>query len=183
MTANIPEALIWIVLLVGWVIIQAILKSSSKTEKKPPGPDEPAEDELDDFLRQLTSRAGAVAEQRAQAKSPPEPARAKKDSARIRQGKMPADSTPRPPALARPATGQSRPADTPPPPFRAPAKKMPKSGGPVGYGRPPSRTAWLNVLKSIKGPEDWRRAVVYREIMGPPKALRSLEMASPGRGE
>ncbi|MFC1461519.1 hypothetical protein ACFLQR_03250 [Verrucomicrobiota bacterium] len=207
--AGVSEVVIWIALAVGWVVIQAIVKGrrassdgSSQSDRSSP----PATD-LDKFLADITGQSSepemppetdavppaletqipvtAFAappppqpEQYVSRTPPPapvpppvtsfaegNPAEGKVPSLRVRPGKR---------EVVEPAPALTR--------AKARVKGLMFSTTSMGTGRKKAGTSRLR--KSLTAPGDWRHAIVYREIMGPPKALRELaELTTLGRGD
>lgn len=196
-----PEVIIWIVLAIGWVIIQAVVKNARKAGNASSRTDRSPQADLDNFLADLAGRVKEPSEpEPAPASAPPRLAR---PSAPAQMKASYAAGARTHVVVPRPQQRSDVPFEGPPVQTRAPSvQAQPRKAAPLvrepepasmyvkemilpavshDTGRKSARASAL--LESLTSPDDWRHAIVYREIMGPPKALRGVEMTTPGRGE
>ena len=164
---------VWVLKLIGKATSAAAPRAGPAGEARPPeteADEDAARRGLEDEERARRVREDIlrkIAERRAQAQRVPPPA-----PARVQRIPMPVLEPPRATVIPLPeapeeaaypalrAAPAGRPAPMPPPPAVAPAT--------IGSGSAPG-SVWLDELRA---PESARRAILLREILGPPVALR-----------
>ncbi len=172
--AEIPaDALLWIVIGVVWAVAQVITKLARRSKDdrqpertipraqrdlRPVSTHEPVSpnDELRRFLREIS---GGVNDDEPQ----PNPMASRAAPA----------SAPRPMSTPTASSAIPRPQPATPPPSRPPPprpKPRPAVAKPVSAIKPVRKPVSVN--PRLPGLGDWRTAVVHREIIGPPRAVR-----------
>ncbi len=168
------EAIIWIILAIGWVVVQAFIKNSRKG-RSGPADGSPATG-LDEFLQQLSGRAAQEAESEPyepplQAPRPaPPPSAAQVQALKVRLAASAAASS----AVKSQKERNPKKIQTP-----APQLHREEMDYDASRRKKAQRRKWIAAMNS---PEDWRRAMVLREVMGPPKAMQETEASIPGMG-
>jgi len=178
-----PEILLWIALGIGWVIIQVLSKAakSKATQNQPLQRDKAPKTDLDDFLSEISNLGQ---EQDEPAPLPPVVEILPSEEP-IRQAAAEAQEPPSVhvsiPTVAH-KQAKFETAVVPEPYVRkryAQTLLFPTTS----LASAMRRTAQSALIASLKTPVSRRQAIVYREIMGSPKALRSEELFTVGRGE
>ena len=175
-----PELLLWIALGVGWVIIQIINKAARG--KTPPQKsfqtDESKETGLDDFLSDMVERGEESSE--------PEPFQPVISAQPQQQEPAPVFPQPvvRPAPVRAQAPRKKKPDVKAVPELRSgerPAQALLFPVTSVVSGRRRARPSAL--IDFLKSSATKRHAIVYRDILGPPKALRKEDFFTIGKGE
>ncbi len=166
------EPIVWIILAIGWVVVQALIKNSRKGKPGPGPADGSPATGLDDFLQQLSGRASQEAE--------PEPSEAQRPTPPMSADQVNALKV-RLAASAIAGSDAKAQKDKKPKKVQTPAPQLHREG--MDYDaskrKKAQRRKWIAAMNR---PEDWRRAMVLREVMGPPKAMRETEASTPGMG-
>lgn len=170
------EIVIWIILAIGWVVVQAVIKNSRKGGASPGRTDGSPASELDDFLQQLSGRAA----QEEEPKTPEPASRALQPTAAPSAYELQALKSKLAASVAAGAAAKHRKEKKPKKsPTSAPQLHREGMDSGAGKKKKPQLRKWI---AAMNGPEDWRRAMVLREVMGPPKAMREIEASTPGMG-
>lgn len=167
------DAVIWILVLIGWVALQAMLKNTRRRNGGNAQPERSPLSDLDDLLEQAMKPASESSETEKPTPSadteldtpPVQPVRLPKPApcSVASQARKPRKQDPIVALHAQPVPEQAT---------RAPAEPAAEPG---------TAAVAASFLKSLNNPRAWRQAIVLHEVMGPPKSLRGpAESSLPG---
>ena len=179
-----PEILLWIALGIGWVIIQVLSKAakSKASQNKPLQRDKSPKTDIDDFLSELSNLGQ---EQDEPAPLPPV-VEVLPSEEPIRQAAAEAQEPPSAHVSIPTVAHEQAKFETAVVPESYVRKKPAQTllfPTTSSFASAMRRTAQSALIASLKTPVSRRQAIVYRDIMGAPKALRSEELFTVGRGE
>lgn len=184
-----PDMLIWIIVLIGWGLVQMLTKAArgkkpppEDTEAPPPpsAPPKDLGDFLADMMKQIPEAAPSISTSESATAVPPRPTTLKKPKPAAKTAPaVPAPAVLEASAAAMPETPAARPVPKADslltrelPPMRGIRHIQPLIMPMPAFSPARKKTPPAPLVAAIKNPTTCRQAVLFREIMGPPKGLR-----------